>query len=211
MTKNKFKFILFCSLFALSLFLVSKGVAGNGNENLLPVAYLTNHPSPDDFTLVSSGKSAPLVLDGYEYPGVIKVAGMLQNDIYEVTGTMPRVILDQFPHGQPAVIIGTIGQSKLIDGLVESGKINIDDIKGRWETSLIQVVENPFPNVPKALVIAGSDKRGTIYGMFDLSRQMGMSPWHFWSDVPPKSKSQLFVKNGRYNLGTPKKNIVVFF
>ena len=204
MTKNKFKFILFCSLFALSLFLVSKGVAGNGNENLLPVAYLTNHPSPDDFTLVSSGKYAPLVLDGYEYPGVIKVAGMLQNDIYEVTGIKPRVILDQFPHGQPAVIIGTIGQSKLIDGLVESGKINIDDIKGRWETSLIQVVENPFPNVPKALVIAGSDKRGTIYGMFDLSRQMGMSPWHFWSDVPPKSKSQLFVKNGRYNLGTPK-------
>ncbi|SHI52318.1 Glycosyl hydrolase family 115 [Tangfeifania diversioriginum] len=204
MTKNKFKFILFCSLFALSLFPIFKGVAGNGNENLLPVAYLTNHPSPDDFTLVSSGKTAPLVLDGYEYPGVIKVAGMLQNDIYKVTGTKPRVILDQFPQGQQAVIIGTIGQSKLIDGLVESGKISVDDIKGKWETSLIQVVENPFPNVPKALVIAGSDKRGTIYGMFDLSRQMGMSPWHFWSDVPPKSKSQLFVKNGRYNLGTPK-------
>lgn len=204
MTKNKSRFFLFSLVVVFCLFAVFEGIAGNDKENLFPVSYLTKQPAPNDFTLVASGKSAPLVLDSYEFSGVLKVARMFQNDIYEVTGTKPRVILDQFPHGQPAVIIGTIGQSRLVDGLIESGKISVDDIKGKWETSLIQVVENPFPNIPKALVIVGSDKRGTIYGMFDLSRQMGISPWHFWSDVPPKTKNQLFVKNGRYHLGTPK-------
>jgi hypothetical protein len=204
MINNKFKIFVFFSLFVLSFLSVFKAIAEEGKGNLSPVSYLTKHPSPEDFTLVESGISAPIVLDSYEFSGVIKVARMVQNDIYEVTGTKPRVILDQFPYGEPVVIIGTIGKSKMIDGLVKSGKINVDDLKGKWETSLIQVVENPFPNIPKALVIAGSDKRGTIFGMFDLSRQIGMSPWHFWSDVTPKTKSELFVKKGRYNLGTPK-------
>jgi len=204
MINNKFKIFVFFSLFVLSFLSVFKANAEDGKGNLSPVSYLTKHPSPEDFTLVESGISAPIVLDSYEFSGVIKVARMVQNDIYEVTGTKPRVILDQFPYGEPVVIIGTIGKSKMIDGLVKSGKISVDDLKGKWETSLIQVVENPFPNIPKALVIAGSDKRGTIFGMFDLSRQIGMSPWHFWSDVTPKTKSELFVKKGRYNLGTPK-------
>lgn len=173
------------------------------NENLLPLSYIAGQYNKDNFVLSVDGKSAPLVLDANDFPGVIRIAKYLQQDIFKVTGTQPRLILDGFP-GDELVIIGTIGESKLIDGLVESGKINVDDVKGKWETSLIQVVENPFPGVEKALVIAGSDKRGTIYGMFDLSRQIGVSPWHFWSDVPVKKQKEIYIKNGRYHLGTPK-------
>ena len=69
---------------------------------------------------------------------------------------------------------------------------------------MIEVVDNPFPGVEKALVIAGSDKRGTIYGMFDLSRKIGVSPWYWWADVPVQKHAEIYIKPGRYNLGEPK-------
>ncbi len=179
---------------------------GNSQEtkSLLPVNYLTEQKNPADFVLSNSGKSAPLVLDAYDYPGVIKIAGYFQDDIYKVTGAKPHIIMGEMPNDKEIVIIGTIGKSSLIDSLISWKKINVDDIKDKWETSLIQVVENPFPNIEKALVIAGSDKRGTIFGMFDISRQIGVSPWYFWADVPVQHKDAITIKAGRYNLGTPK-------
>jgi len=77
-------------------------------------------------------------------------------------------------------------------------------VRGKWEAFLIQVVNDPFPGVDKALVIAGSDKRGTIYGLFDLSRQTGVSPWYWWADVPVPEQEVLYAKAGRYLSGGPK-------
>jgi len=173
-------------------------------KNLLPVSYMTEQLNPDDFVLSSVGISAPIFMDAYDHPGVIRVASYLQEDIEKVSGAKPRIIMGELQPTPEVVIIGTLGKSNLIDALVEERKINVDDIKGKWEASLIEVVKSPIRGVDKALVIVGSDKRGTIYGMFDLSRQIGVSPWHFWSDVPPKKDSELYVKAGRYNLGAPK-------
>ncbi|NJK98213.1 MAG: glycosyl hydrolase, partial [Bacteroidales bacterium] len=85
-----------------------------------------------------------------------------------------------------------------IDQLVKSKKLDVKDIEGQWETFLIQVVEKPMAGVDRALVIAGSDKRGTIYGIYDVSEQIGISPWYWWSDVPVAHKEALWVKPGRY-------------
>ncbi len=176
-----------------------------GNEtSLLPVSYLTGQLNPEDFVLSSLGTSAPLVLDAHDYPGVVRVAGYLQEDMDKVTGAKPRIIMGELQPTPEAVIIGTLGKSRLIDQLVKDGKIKVDDLEGKWETSLIEVINNPLQGIDKALVIVGSDKRGTLYGMMDLSRQIGVSPWHFWSDVPPKKQSELYIKAGRYHLGTPK-------
>lgn len=157
-----------------------------------------------NFALVEKGKTVPISISHIDFPGVIRIAQLFQDDIFQVTSVKPELIIGELPKSESVIIAGTLGKNPLIDQLVISGKLNVAVLKGKWETSLIQVVEKPFPGIKKALVIVGSDKRGTIFGMFELSRQMGVSPWHFWSDVPAKKHSELFVRSGRYISGEPK-------
>ena len=88
--------------------------------------------------------------------------------------------------------------------MVKNHKIDVSDIENKWESTLTEVVENPFPGVQKALVIVGSDKRGTIFGLFDLSRKIGVSPWCWWADVPVPEHKFIYVKAGRFLSGEPK-------
>ena len=157
-----------------------------------------------DFALVEKGKTVPISISHIDFPGVIRIARLFQDDIFQVTSVKPELIIGELPKSETVIITGTLGKNPLIDQLVTSGKLDVAVLKGKWETSLIQVVEKPFPGIKQALVIVGSDKRGTIYGMFELSRQMGVSPWHFWSDVPAKKHSELFVRSGRHISGEPK-------
>ena len=156
------------------------------------------------FTLSYRGFSAPIFVSNEEYPGVRRIVGYFQDDMQKVTGIRPELISGSIPKSKEVVLIGTIGKNSLIDELVKSGKINISDIRGKWESSMIQMIENPFPGVKRALVIAGCDKRGTIFGVFELSRQIGVSPWYWWSDVPVKKHPNVFVNNGRFVFGEPK-------
>ncbi len=149
------------------------------------------------FTLSASGKSTTLFISSEDYPGVIRALKDLKSDIGKVTSIEPALAIDQLPSQKELVIVGTIGNSQVIDQLVKNKKLDVKDIAGRWENFLIQVVEKPLPGVDKALVIAGSDKRGTIYGIYDLSEQIGVSPWYFWADVPVEHKDALFVKPGK--------------
>ena len=71
-------------------------------------------------------------------------------------------------------------------------------LPGRWEAYVRQTVDHPLPNVDRALVIAGSDKRGTIYGIYEISQQIGVSPWYWWADVPVRHRDALFVRAGKY-------------
>jgi len=73
----------------------------------------------------------------------------------------------------------------------------------QMESFFLQVVSDPLPNVSSGLVVVGSDKRGTIYGIYDLSEQIGVSPWYWWADVPVRHKDALFVKPGKYRQGEP--------
>jgi len=166
-------------------------------------SYVSVNKGEGRFALSTSGKSAPLYVSSEDYPGVIRVAKLFQTDIEKVTDSRPGIFVDEIPKSKEIVIIGTLGKSKIIDKLIKDKKINIEDIAGKWESFLIQVVENPLPNITRALVITGSDKRGTIYGMFDLSQQIGVSPWYWWADVPPKKKKNLYVLPGRHSLGEP--------
>lgn len=93
----------------------------------------------------------------------------------------------------PVVIAGTIGNSRIVDSLVSENKLDVSEVEGQWEMYTSQVVENPVAGVSWALVIAGSDRRGTIYGLYDISEQMGVSPWYWWADVPIKTKEAVYV------------------
>ncbi len=96
------------------------------------------------------------------------------------------------------IVIGTLGMSETIDALASSGELNVSEIEGKWESFTIQ-------NVDDTLVIAGSDKRGTIYGIYDLCEKMGVSPWEWWSDVDPAHADSLYIDlpDGGYTEGEP--------
>ena len=155
------------------------------------------------FPLSASGKPAPLCVSSLDYPGVLRVAGMFRNDIGSVTGTHPAVVRDSIPRSREIVLIGTLGKCPLVDGLVREKKLDTRGIAGEWETSLVQTVDRPFPGVDRALVIAGSDRRGTMFGMLGISGRIGVSPWYWWADVPVRHHRDLFVAPGRHTDGPP--------
>ena len=163
--------------------------------------------SPGSLRLVVEGKAAPILVDSEDYPGVLRAARDLQTDIRRVTTLQPAILSDQaFSQNaliSDVVLVGTLGRNRRIDALVQAGKLDVATIRGRWESFLIQVVPEPWPGVERALVIAGSDKRGTIYGIYDLSEQIGVSPWYWWADGPVTHRDQLFVHAGRYVQGPP--------
>ncbi|XVV06438.1 glycosyl hydrolase 115 family protein [Actinosynnema sp. CA-248983] len=170
--------------------------------------YVVDVGGPGRFPLASKGKAAPLVVSPEDFPGVVRVVGDLRDDVERVTGVKP-VVRNDVVDG--AVIVGTVGRSPLVDDLVRRGKLDVSGLRGKWETSVQQVVPNPLPGVRRALVIAGSDQRGTIYGAYDVSREIGVSPWYFWDDVQPRKRTELHVLPGRHSQGTPAVKYRGFF
>jgi hypothetical protein len=157
----------------------------------------------DSFPLERDKQAASLLLDASDWPGVLRAGRDLQTDIERVTGVRPTLATNGAAEGRMVVIIGTLGKSSLIDSLVNSGKLNVSAISGQWESFVITTIANPLPGVNQAMVIAGSDKRGTIYGIYEISEQIGVSPWYWWADVPPQHHENLFIKAGMYIQGPP--------
>jgi hypothetical protein len=158
--------------------------------------FVTTQKTASNFPLIINGMPASIITDDSD-KGVLRAVKNLQEDFQLVTGQLPTGYLSY------AVIIGTAGKSALIDKLVKEGKIDRKELAGKNEKYLIQTVDNPVGGVNKAVVIAGSDKRGTIYGIYELSRQTGVSPWYWWADVPVKHQENLYVKPGKYTDGEP--------
>ena len=176
---------------------------GNSAFALTTNSFVSEGRSDGAFCLFAGGEAASIFVDTNDWPGVLRVATDLQTDIRRVSRVAPA-LTHQLAHlGQNAILVGTIGRSAVIDQLVRDRKIDVADIAGKWEASAIQVLSRPLPGVESALVIAGSDKRGTVFGVYDLSEQIGVSPWYWWADVPPKSHRALYVNAGRYVQGPP--------
>ena len=145
-----------------------------------------------------------IYVDDNDFPLVKKSAELLQHDIEMVTGKKPElvgkipVLIDNM------IIIGSIEKSSIIKSLVVEKKINVASIKGKWETYQISSIQNPFPGGRNALIITGSDRRGVAYGVFELSKQIGVSPWYWWADVPVKKRSEIFIKQNIIVIDAPK-------
>ncbi|MGA9408629.1 MAG: glycosyl hydrolase 115 family protein [Bacteroidota bacterium] len=174
-------------------------------------SYIMPEMKPGSFALSSSGVSAPLCVSSRDYAGVLLISKQFAGDIERVTNAKPPIFTDSIPSSKELVVIGTIGKNPWIDTLISRKKINVEGISGKWETFVIQVVEQPFAGVDRALVIAGSDKRGTIFGMFDLSAQIGVSPWYWWADVPVRHRPSLYVLPGWHTQGEPAVKYRGFF
>ncbi|KAL4880194.1 hypothetical protein BJY04DRAFT_228699 [Aspergillus karnatakaensis] len=144
------------------------------------------------------GPSVDILVSPDEQDGVTRAAKDLALDfgrVVGVNGTVRQNITLSRHRDSVPVIVGTVGSS-FIDQLVKDNKIDVSEIKGQWESYAQAVVRDPFPGIPHALVIAGSDKRGTIYGIYDISETIGVSPWYFWADVPIKTKAAIYLNPG---------------
>lgn len=159
-------------------------------------------PRRGDVSLVGPDGVAGVYVSPEEPAVVRKAASLFAEDVQRVTGREPEVTHDLAALPRTAVLIGTIGQSQVINRLASSGKLDAA-LAGKWEAFVIQTVEQPLPGVERALVIAGSDRRGTAFGVFEVCEQIGVSPWHFWTDVPPVKRSSLSIKAGQYSAGPP--------
>jgi hypothetical protein len=152
-------------------------------------AAVCSQPRPGAMALIGDGPVAVLT-DVQDDAGVRDAAADLATDVARVGGRTVR------QDARTAVIVGTIGRNPIIDALIAAGRLDVRAVRGRWEGFLQQVVERPAPGIDRALVIAGADRRGAIFGAYDLSRRIGVSPWHWWADVPVRRQARLYVLPG---------------
>lgn len=140
----------------------------------------------------SEGSTAPIVFDEGDAEVVRTAAEAVASDLQAVTGR-PFAATSSTAAGPTMVIAGTLGMSPLVDALAAKGKIDARAIAGKWECYGLQLVRKPMKGVGQALVVYGSNPRGTAYGLFELSRMAGVSPWRWWADVAPAQKPSLYV------------------
>lgn len=148
-----------------------------------------------DYKLADKTVAPDIRIAPNEIQGVQRTAKDVAVDFGRVVGINGTVTVgsDDLDADKPIIIAGTIGHSSLIDQLISDGKLDVSEVEGQWESYVSRVVKDPFDNTTWALAIAGSDRRGTIYGLYSLSEQMGVSPWYWWADVPVKTKTGIWV------------------
>ena len=142
--------------------------------------------------LINGNDKVEIYMDANDCRGVNYAANALVKDIRNVSGSQATITSNR----KATILVGTIGHSAAIDQLVKQKRINGNLLKGKREKFIITVVDNQ-------LIIAGSDRRGTIYGIYELSQQMGVSPWYDWADVPVEHHDSIFVNKGIYTDGEP--------
>lgn len=153
------------------------------------------------FVWIKKGEACPILFDSHEYKGVLIAMKNLQSDAGNVTGVKPELCDTILANRM--LIVGSIEHSSWIRQLLRSGKLAAAELEGKREKYIIKTVKHPFAGVDEAVVIAGSDKRGTIYGIYELSAQMGVSPWYYWADVPVKKSDIVCIREGVYTDGEP--------
>ena len=148
----------------------------------------TTNLAPADMVLASDEGVADIYVAREDAAVVHTAARLLADDLEKATGRRPTITHDAAALGRTAVLIGTLGKAPLIDDVVAKAPIDTGRIRGRWEAFGIQTVQQPISGVERALLIIGNDRRGTAYGVMELSRAIGVSPWHYWADVPARRR-----------------------
>ncbi|MFT3738303.1 MAG: glycosyl hydrolase 115 family protein [Breznakibacter sp.] len=179
----------------ISLFILLVGVA-NTKLCAQSAKALDNHP----FLLVNKNVATPILIDLADAKVVTIAANLFAGDVLNVSGQKPHVETEKPSLANQLIVAGTIGQNQWIDQLIAEKKVDASAIQGKWESWSVQVIDKPFKGIKKALVIVGSDRRATAYGILELSRMMGVSAWEWWADVHPEKRSEitLNIQNKTY-------------
>lgn len=168
----------------------------------------------NQFPLSTKSGTATIWTDSNDHKVVGITAQMFADDIERVCRAKTTVSnaknLAEIK-GDAVVIIGTLGKSAIIDKLASKGKINVTAIKGKWESFVYTTLEKPTSKIKRAFVIAGSDRRGTAFGVTSLCEKIGVSPWYFWADVAPQHKNEILLDAETFVQGEPSVKFRGFF
>ena len=156
--------------------------------------------SSERFTLVEDGQPVSIVVSRTEDKAILRAADNLVLDFERVTGNKPSV--SDVPQSACPIIIGSL-DSPLVNQMVQRGKFDPSQLKGCREKYIIETIERPLDGVDEALVIVGSDRRGAVYGIYEISEQIGVSPWYDWADAPIARQDDLSIARGSYTAGEP--------
>jgi len=173
--------------------------------NIIAVGQLKvfNHQVENSIPIVNFSQTTYIYTDSSDNWLIQKSAQLLQADIESVTSQKPIIVHTLNTAKNNLIIIGCITSSPTIQKLSNSNKIHLETLKNNWEAFQISTVNSFSKNISSAVIITGSDKRGTAYGVFELSRQIGVSPWYWWADVPTIKKKEIYLKKGIFNSPTP--------
>lgn len=155
-----------------------------------------------DFIIVDKNVRACIVYDGAGSAIDSITAHLLAEDIHRVSGYLPSVFNNLSQAKGYVIVIGNL-QSKLIKNFIGSSSSINKNLNGKWECYELKIVDKPLQNIDKALLIVGSDNRGTAYGVFDVSEKIGVSPWYWWADVVPKKHKELSLDFDEYISSPP--------
>ncbi|MCA8901243.1 MAG: glycosyl hydrolase 115 family protein [Hyphomonas sp.] len=153
--------------------------------------------APSGFDLIRQSRPAAILIDDSADPAVRHAANSFRQDLARVSGQTADLLHEAASAPSNVVVIGVLNDSPLIDGLVQQGKLDASAIDGQWEAFQITTVDQPWPGVRKALVIAGADRRGAVFGTYDVSEEMGVSPWYWFADVPIEQKANIRITSGQ--------------
>lgn len=171
------------------------------------VSFSTETMSADNpFVLAdkASGRVASIWVNKDASPGILLAAKSLQSDIEKVTGLTPDIVHDTETLTGHVIIVGERGRAAPVDHLFASGALNVASEADQWEGYQISHVVKPFGDVQQAWVISGFDRRGVIYGIYDLSEKIGVSPWYWWADVPVVKQAGIYLEAGTQLSDAPK-------
>lgn len=163
---------------------------------------VTENLNSGGFTLISQSKPVGVIVAENDKKGVLIAVQNLQKDFERVCGKQAQLFNSPTSDTKQCIIVGSL-ESPYVKQLIKAKQLDEKELKGKVEKYIMTVVSNPLPGVDEALVIAGSDMRGTIYGVYELSEQIGVSPWYDWMDVPVVKHQNLAIKRGSYTAGEP--------
>ena len=193
MSKLKIFIILLCSAISIHVF------CGNSFPCII-------HTAQDGyFPIASAWKATAIYTDVKDYKVVGIAADMLADDVERVTGHRPKhesISNQKFLPKDAAIVAGTLGNSAMVDWIVDRQKLDVSVIRGKWESFLIITTTHPKHHTPILLII-GSDRRGTAFGLTSLSEAVGVSPWYWWADVTPRQRPALYLKPCSFCQGEP--------
>ncbi|SFL33626.1 Glycosyl hydrolase family 115 [Halogranum rubrum] len=165
---------------------------------------ISNTPVSDGVQLVSDGVTADVYVDESDADVVNIAAEDFRADVERVTDYRPELVTTLDDLSSIAVIVGTVRSAEGIHRCLDDcDGVDVEALADERESFVIQTVEDPLPNVRSAVLILGSDRRGTAFGVYELSKQVGVSPWYWWADVAPDSQETVVVEPGTYRYGPP--------
>lgn len=165
--------------------------------------WISSVARPGHVALSDASKPSNILIADGDARVVHLAAADLASDFGRVTGRKAKLASTFSAALANPILVGTLGKSPLLDGLMAAGKLDIDKLRGAWESFIIATVAAPMPGVDHAVAIIGSDPRGTAFGIYELSQAIGVSPWHWWADVVPEKKTALYMAAGTRRFGPP--------